>query len=213
MSELPGWFDLGFIMGARGWDHDQWCVDFYPDDLPPEWRLGYYANEFPGVLVPEAFWSGVAGDEWSDWCDELPDGFCFYLELSTLSAPLLAQLAACQASIGSLLKGVLLTDQRKGVNQQLLESLSVPCFTMEAADVDDGARRLYLLSGGRLGHCLGLLLDSGRPLDLARTRQLLESIEGDRSDKLTPMLFVGGKMPDLDYLRRLRTLLELMGVA
>ena len=41
----------GLRLGARGWRHAHWENDFYPDDLPPDWQLAYYANEFSTVLV------------------------------------------------------------------------------------------------------------------------------------------------------------------
>ncbi len=41
-------------MGARGWRHAQWNDGFYPGDLPAAWRLDYYLNEFPLLLVEHA---------------------------------------------------------------------------------------------------------------------------------------------------------------
>ena len=40
------------LLRARDWEHPAWNQEFYPDDLPEDWRLSYYANEFPVVLVP-----------------------------------------------------------------------------------------------------------------------------------------------------------------
>ncbi len=40
-----------FHVLAVGWDHPAWQGSFYPDDLPADWRLTYYANEVPGVLL------------------------------------------------------------------------------------------------------------------------------------------------------------------
>jgi uncharacterized protein YecE (DUF72 family) len=34
------------LIGACGWQHNDWTGEFYPDDLPEEWRLGYYAHEY-----------------------------------------------------------------------------------------------------------------------------------------------------------------------
>lgn len=42
------------LIGSVGWRHRAWQDSYYPADLPPEWQLGYYANEFPVVLVPAA---------------------------------------------------------------------------------------------------------------------------------------------------------------
>lgn len=75
------------IVGAYGWDYDAWSGDFYPDDLPVEWRLSYYANEFNGVLVPEPVWRVAGAKQITRWCGDVADGFLFYLEspLASLS--------------------------------------------------------------------------------------------------------------------------------
>jgi len=41
------------LIGSLGWQHDAWQGDYYPEDLPPEWRLGYYSNEFPLLVITE----------------------------------------------------------------------------------------------------------------------------------------------------------------
>ncbi len=43
-------------LGACGWNHGHWQGRFYPDDLPVDWRLSYYANEFSAVLLTEKQW-------------------------------------------------------------------------------------------------------------------------------------------------------------
>ncbi len=40
------------LIGACGWEHRGWNGGFYPEDLPADWRLGYYANAFRVVLIP-----------------------------------------------------------------------------------------------------------------------------------------------------------------
>lgn len=64
----------------RGWEGGAWINDFYPADLPPEWRLAYFANEFPAVLVPAERWLG-AGDGLAELAARVHEGFRCYLEL------------------------------------------------------------------------------------------------------------------------------------
>jgi uncharacterized protein YecE (DUF72 family) len=47
-------------LGVRGWDHDSWRGRFYPDDLPEDWRLAYYANEFSCVWLDFDAWRMVS---------------------------------------------------------------------------------------------------------------------------------------------------------
>jgi hypothetical protein len=63
-----------------GWDPNPAAAPWYPDDLPEDWRLGYYSNAFWAVLVPARQWRnpgpGVAGS----WAADTPLRFRFYLE-------------------------------------------------------------------------------------------------------------------------------------
>lgn len=66
-------------VGACGWEYAHWLDNYYPHDLPAEWRLSFYANEFPAVLVPQDQWR----DQWqhlADWVEDVPDEFRFYLQ-------------------------------------------------------------------------------------------------------------------------------------
>lgn len=72
-------------VGACGWQHAHWQGTFYPDDMPGDWRLSYYANEFSTVLVPQACWlqrmkSQECSEHEDDWLD-VPESFRFYLAL------------------------------------------------------------------------------------------------------------------------------------
>jgi len=44
------------LIGAAGWENDNWVGGFYPADLPGDWRFGYYTNRLRSVLVPAAIW-------------------------------------------------------------------------------------------------------------------------------------------------------------
>lgn len=66
------------LIGAYGWQQPPMIEQFYPEDMPEEWRLSFYANEFPAVLVPFDEWS-VVEDELEEWLD-VPEGFRFFLE-------------------------------------------------------------------------------------------------------------------------------------
>jgi hypothetical protein len=74
------------LIGACGWQHSAWLNDFYDEDLPEEWRLGFYSNEFPVVYVEAADWCRVQGStnnavDLSEWPDEVSENFRFILEL------------------------------------------------------------------------------------------------------------------------------------
>ena len=47
------------LIGATGWENENWVGGFYPEDLPGDWRFGYYTNRLRSVLVPAAAWSAA----------------------------------------------------------------------------------------------------------------------------------------------------------
>lgn len=74
-------------IGATGWLHEAWEGVFYPDDLPPEWRLTYYSNEFDSVLVPADYLTGADPTFLNTWVEETNDSFAFFIELPVGASP------------------------------------------------------------------------------------------------------------------------------
>lgn len=68
-------------VGTRGWDYASWTPGFYPEELPPEWRLTFYANHFNAVLVPPRTWMESPPECLEQWCADTGDSFHFVLEL------------------------------------------------------------------------------------------------------------------------------------
>lgn len=67
-------------LAAYGWMPKDWAQRFYPEDLPSNWQMVYYSNDFNEVLVPASAWeSGALVADWS----VLPAGFELYLEITT----------------------------------------------------------------------------------------------------------------------------------
>jgi hypothetical protein len=90
-------------IAAYGWQGAAWD-GLYPDDLPPEWRLEYYGNEFAAVVVPAATWQSTTIDEAIVWLGEAPPGFRFYWELADAddAARLLELLSQADSEQGRL---------------------------------------------------------------------------------------------------------------
>lgn len=66
------------LIGTQGWRHAAWENSFYPDDLPQEWQLAYYGNEFDVTLIPADYWQqGLSAVEaWLDETDTSPQFVC-----------------------------------------------------------------------------------------------------------------------------------------
>ncbi len=66
-------------VGVHDWPAFAPKEGYYPEDLPPEWRLGYYANEFNSVCIPLSALPEEK-DERAEWLDSLPAGFRLSLQ-------------------------------------------------------------------------------------------------------------------------------------
>ena len=77
------------IIGTRGWDHAAWVGEFYPPELPDDWRFCFYSNNLRSVLVPQTLWATATPADLAQWLSDSDPAFRFVLELpATISAPL-----------------------------------------------------------------------------------------------------------------------------
>lgn len=65
---------------VSGWELPGLERDFYPADLPLDWRLSFFANEFPAVMAPGALWSRADYISLRTWFEDVPEGFRFYFQ-------------------------------------------------------------------------------------------------------------------------------------
>ena len=72
-------------VGARGWDFEQWYSEYYPDDLPEDWRFSFYSNDFQAVMIPVDYLSQFTPDDWQEWVEDTSKEFWFYVEISASS--------------------------------------------------------------------------------------------------------------------------------
>lgn len=68
------------LLGAIGWEHPAWDGTFYPEDLPPEWRLNYYNCAFECVYLPYATWRTTPLETLAAWRQDTLEHFRFLLE-------------------------------------------------------------------------------------------------------------------------------------
>jgi len=74
------------LLGAIGWDRPEWSGAFYPEDLPPEWRLNYYNTAFECVYLPYAIWHAAAPETLAGWRQDTLEHFRFLLEPPPITA-------------------------------------------------------------------------------------------------------------------------------
>ncbi len=68
-------------VGTLGWNHANWVGGFYPDDMPEDWWLDYYANLYRVVLVPQQEWLRWDREELEEIEDAVEGEFSFYFQI------------------------------------------------------------------------------------------------------------------------------------
>ncbi|MBI1422719.1 MAG: hypothetical protein GC149_04560 [Gammaproteobacteria bacterium] len=114
------------LIGTCGWQHPQWRDTYYPEGLPDDWQLAFYGNEYPVVLVPDAYWTQGrnAIAEWLAESEQRPRFVCEWSIAKNEKRPVPELIAA----LGDRVEGVLISlTQRPDAGQ--LETIGSLCAT------------------------------------------------------------------------------------
>lgn len=60
----------GLRIGLKGFRDEPWIEGFFPNDLPEEWRLSYYANEFCALTINARDWMALDAADVEEWLEE-----------------------------------------------------------------------------------------------------------------------------------------------
>jgi hypothetical protein len=179
--------DRTLLLGTLGWERDDWLRSYYPEDLPPEWRLAYYANDCACVMLDADQWGRADHEMLASSLDEVGQRLHFFLEQpSRQSRPARENLALFPAD-----RSVLLVDRPE------------PEYSPLPQWVAQGAARWI---DTRTGTCL--LRWSLDVLDMRHLRARVEQMPAS-----VRALVLGGAAASPGRIPELKTLLELMGKA
>lgn len=73
---------MQLLAGTSGYSYKEWCGHFYPDKLPANQMLRYYAERFATVEINNTFYRMPDETMLARWATEVPKHFAF-----TLKAP------------------------------------------------------------------------------------------------------------------------------
>lgn len=169
---------------------------FYPDDLPEDWRLAYFATRFPGVLIPGELWLGAAPGVFSTWVGDTPGHFRFFLDL-TGEVPARPDAATASRALGERLGGLVGDDS-------VLRRFGGSGIT-RFRRVAPGARMVR-----ENGQGLAIEAPEGLIADLRAARAWLEAIAADAAG--APVLALTGRA-GVVALEQWQLLVRLLGFA
>src|SRR2546422_3458231 len=64
-------------VGTSGYNFDEWKGTFYPEKLPADQWLRYYAERLPAVEINYTFYRMPNAKTIGQWLETTPDGFTF----------------------------------------------------------------------------------------------------------------------------------------
>jgi hypothetical protein len=211
---------------ARGWNHEAWVEQgFYPEDLPEDWRLPYYSNEFRAVLVPTEDWRLVTDEMLEEWLDEVPEGFQFFLELADVSGEA-AVVGAVAARLGSHLGGFVCRLQAMPKDLEAWVSQLKPLYDLGPVGVLlppatrlDGCHRLNpcwrLAEDGSPwleGETCFAWVDGDMTYSPRQWREKMERLRDEAKGQRVILVF-DGQAPDIEAMRVVSAIGDMLGPA
>lgn len=223
------------LIGACGWQHNDWTGEFYPDDLPEEWRLGYYGNEYQAVLVPAAYWAD-GPDSFHQWLEESDDSLKMVCELPPQGATI-EQFAQAREGLKILKERVLavlipvgtqFVDWQLGIYKELAKDYPL-CFDV-ATEMEPAQREVLSgmlaekLVGVDYGVCWHASQQDRKVLSLGSVsvtrihddveprelRVIFETILEERGTDRSMVFLVDGQPPSLQLLTNAGIILDLL---
>jgi uncharacterized protein YecE (DUF72 family) len=73
---------MRILVGTSGWSYKEWKGSFYPEKLPAEGMLRFYAERFLTVEVNNSFYRIPNERVLASWAEQVPDQFRFVLKAS-----------------------------------------------------------------------------------------------------------------------------------
>lgn len=100
-------------IGTSGWSYDHWVGPFYPEGLPSEARLAYYAKRFDSAEINHSFYRLPSERTLRHWRDTVPPGFLFTAKASRYITHM-KKLKDPASVLGTFLDRIAVLDERLG---------------------------------------------------------------------------------------------------
>ena len=220
------------LIGASGWKHQTWLQDFYDEDLPEDWQLSFYANEFPLVYVPISHW--LNNEELGQWCEDTAESFRFILEIpNDIVNNEDAFLSAMQKA--KLLKGgclgfVFQINNQNAITPSLLQlhineakKIAPICIEKDENLLSDDIKQILVNENisavwdGKSNYnaenkrgSLSIAMIKSENLDMANLRTIIEHCLTASNEHNTSALCFSGEPPSLALLRNANIILNLL---
>jgi len=192
-------------IGTIGWLFESWDKSYYPEDIPQDWKLGYYANELTAVVVPEDLWGQADHEELEEMAGEVHEDFGFYFQIKT-HWPSVEEYERVKLIFADNYFGFLVD----GEPEQAASNIDNRDFIFPAGLYPGAGCSWSVLEQAGSGDCVIRLTAEA---DLRQLKQQLEELAGRVDFSRDVLILVDLPEPDPGFINQLRTLLELMMIA
>lgn len=220
------------VMGTCGWKHPEWLDSFYSEDLPQDWQLGFYSNEFPLVYVPSADW--IEEPDLTEWIEDVNESFRFIFEVPAgylLDDSLFEAMEEKIESIQDSCLGVVLMLTPNNSNDttrlskciqslQKLASVSVDLSSESISDEALGVLKEYRVStvwNGESGAynnsnqaSLMICRINANDMDMPVLKEIVEACLQVSTEQCISVLCFEGNPPSIETLRNANMILDLL---
>lgn len=102
-------------VGTSGYAFKEWKGPFYPEDLPDDRQLAYYATQFGSVEINNTFYRLPKEHVLQEWASQVPEDFRFALKASQRITHFARLKEEARGPLEFLLKNTLVMGERMGV--------------------------------------------------------------------------------------------------
>ncbi len=225
------------LIGACGWKHQAWLNNFYSEDLPEDWQLGFYSNEFPVVYVSASDWlegSNLEIPDLADWTEDVSDSFRFILEVPehvltdeqrfvTALEEVKALGEFCLGLVFQLNPSICGDTKLFQRHVEMAQVITLVCIDMCGTTLTDEFKNILLKQniaeiwdGESPAHesfkrgPLAICRISGNNLDMAGLRKVIEICLNASNDHCISVLCLDGEPPSMELLHNADILLNLL---
>ena len=183
---------MHILIGACGLNHEQWIGQFYPDDMPDDWRLSYYANEFEALLLPFSVWSTFDIGEIESWLEDVPNEFNLYFEVDS---------KVCNPTVKKMLSHDLFSQRQVEFSSFASKPLSKNCTLKQGAILEYDS------------HCekkAALKIYAEDVINNEEIRQVIERVQEEYHGFNTLCLFFDQALLDIGLMNTTKIIVDLM---
>ena len=218
LTEIKERMSLEILVGAWGWKYQSWGQDqYYPDDLPADWRLSYYSNEFDMAVIPASYWASADLVE-EDWLDDVDDDFefCLHWPVKESDQALLGKITAFIGAAGDQVSALLVDHQQwlgaTPQQRQVLEELSARYAVRYFNNAD--AESCFVYEDEQMLSSSDILLLRSDEKELLRdlTRRLQQTIKAQKLERIILMPANDTNEVSIARLKELATLVNLLAI-